>query len=226
MHYQNLLLIIAVLFFACGGSDVPQFERSDNVYVAGSVKKVMKDKDFQNVLSLDTIEDRAGMYAVGLSSKGEGELTILDGIVYRATSDGDTIVVREVEMTSSPFLVYGWQTHWRKTLLPADITSLAELEAYLEDNADELPRPFIFKVEGTVDSATLHVKEGARDAKKATINNMDVEILGFYSHEDQGVITHHDSFIHAHMVTKDRVLMGHLESLVLREGGLWLPAKE
>jgi len=56
------------------------------------------------------------------------------------------------------------------------------------------------------------------------LNNEEVEIVGFFSTEHQGVFTHHDSFLHMHLITKDKSLMGHLDELELDKVTLYLPA--
>ena len=57
------------------------------------------------------------------------------------------------------------------------------------------------------------------------IINEDAEIIGFFSTEHQGVFTHHDSFLHMHLITKDESKMGHLDELAIGEMKLYLPNK-
>ena len=57
------------------------------------------------------------------------------------------------------------------------------------------------------------------------IANENAEIIGFFSTEHKGVFTHHDSFLHMHLITKDESKMGHLDELEIGEMKLYLPKK-
>jgi acetolactate decarboxylase len=48
-----------------------------------------------------------------------------------------------------------------------------------------------------------------------TIENDSVRILGFFSTRHQRVFTHHDTFLHLHLITADGRLMGHVDTLLL-----------
>ena len=57
------------------------------------------------------------------------------------------------------------------------------------------------------------------------IANEEAEIIGFFSKEHQGIFTHHDSFLHVHLITKDETKMGHLDELEIDQMKLYLPRK-
>jgi acetolactate decarboxylase len=67
------------------------------------------------------------------------------------------------------------------------------------------------------------------DAHKGQTNynlkNEEVVIIGFFSTEHKGVFTHHDSFLHLHLITKDERKMGHLDMAEFNEMELYLPKK-
>jgi acetolactate decarboxylase len=52
-----------------------------------------------------------------------------------------------------------------------------------------------------------------------------VEIIGFFSTEHKGVFTHHDSFLHMHLITKDKEKMGHLDAATFDRINVHLPVK-
>jgi len=54
------------------------------------------------------------------------------------------------------------------------------------------------------------------------IENEDVRILGFFSTKHQQVFTHHDTFLHLHLITTDGRLMGHVDALEFDEEGMEL----
>ena len=97
-------------------------------------------------------------------------------------------------------------------------------------------RPFIFKLEGIIEKATIHIvnlPKGSKvsspdDAHQGQINyhlqNEQVEIIGFFSTEHKAILTHHDTFLHMHLITKDKTKMGHLDEVLLKNGiKLYLP---
>jgi hypothetical protein len=61
--------------------------------------------------------------------------------------------------------------------------------------------------------------------KHYNYQNEDAEIIGFFSTEHKGVFTHHDSFLHMHLITKDESKMGHLDELKIGKMKLYLPKK-
>lgn len=57
------------------------------------------------------------------------------------------------------------------------------------------------------------------------VNEQPAELLGFYSREHKGVFTHHDSYTHIHLLSNDKIHLGHLDTLLLSEHSnlLYLP---
>lgn len=64
---------------------------------------------------------------------------------------------------------------------------------------------------------------------KPTINdkNEQSEIIGFFSTEHKAILTHHDTYLHMHLITKDRQKMGHLDEVLFKKGmmKLYLPTE-
>ena len=52
--------------------------------------------------------------------------------------------------------------------------------------------------------------------------NEQMEIVGFFSKEHKAIFTHHDSYVHMHLITKNREKMGHLDEILFKEGSLTL----
>jgi acetolactate decarboxylase len=51
--------------------------------------------------------------------------------------------------------------------------------------------------------------------------------IGFFSTEHKAIFTHHDTFLHMHLITTDRQKMGHLDEVFLKKGTikLYLPTE-
>ncbi len=96
----------------------------------------------------------------------------------------------------------------------------------------------VFKLKGIFTRIDFHIQnlpEGAvvkssKDAHqgqgKFVRENVEGEIIGFFSTEHQTVFTHHDSFIHIHFINREQTEMGHVDDLLLNrkeEVMLYLP---
>jgi acetolactate decarboxylase len=58
------------------------------------------------------------------------------------------------------------------------------------------------------------------------LNNEQVEVIGFFSTEHKAVFTHHDSFLHMHLLTADKSKIGHLDEALFGKGiKLYLPVE-
>ncbi len=209
-----------------------------DIKIVGAMKNVMWKGKLGSSINLDTISDRNGLYGLGPVSYLTGELLINNGKSYvsKVTSDS-TMTVEKTFNTSAPFLVYGNVTDWDKMELPANIKTIQDLEKFIDNRTTEFKRPFTFKLVGQVSSAIIHIQnlpEGTKVSSPAeahqgqtnyNIENEDAEIIGFFSTEHKGVFTHHDSFLHMHLITVDESKMGHLDELEIGEMKLYLPKK-
>ena len=209
-----------------------------DIKIIGAMKNVMWKGELGSSIDLDTILDKNGLYGLGPVSHLTGELLINNGKSYvsKVTSDS-TMTVEKTFNASAPFFVYGNVTEWDKMELPANIKTIQDLEKYIDNKTTEFKRPFTFKLIGQVSSAIIHIQnlpEGTKVSSPAeahegqtnyNIENEDTEIIGFFSTEHKGVFTHHDSFLHMHLITKDESKMGHLDKLEIGEMKLYLPKK-
>ena len=202
----------------------------------GAMRQVMWEGKLEGQVSLDTLNPKKGLYGLGPESYLTGELLIDDGVVYvsRVTSDS-TMVVEQTTEVSAPFFVYAHVDRWRSVSLPDSITNLKQFEYFLDKITLREKRPFAFKLEGVISGAFIHVQnlpEGTtvsspqqahQGQTNYTVQNAPVSIIGFFSTQHQGVYTHHDSFVHMHLITADKQLMGHLDEASFGTMTLYLP---
>lgn len=207
-----------------------------DVKIVGAMKNVMWKGQLGSSIDLDTIVNKEGLYGLGPTSNLNGELLIKDGKSYvsRVTSDS-TMTVEQRFDVSAPFFVYANVSEWKELELPASIQSIQDLEKFIDKQTKDSKRPFAFKMTGEVSKARIHVQnlpEGSKvsspeEAHQGQVNyeliNEQSEIVGFFSSEHQGVFTHHDSFLHMHLITKDGSKMGHLDEVELGRMKLYLP---
>lgn len=234
--------LLTVGLVSCNSTEqenyVVETEAHSNIRIVGEMKNVMWKGELWSTIDLDTISDKTGLYGLGPISYLTGELLINDGESYvsKVTSDS-TMTVDKTFKIAAPFFVYGNVTEWDVMELPSDVKTIQELEKFIDDITTEHQRPFIFKLIGQVSTAIIHIQNLPEGTKVSSpdeahqgqtdyhIVNEDAEIIGFFSTEHKGVFTHHDSFMHMHLVTKDEKKMGHLDELVIEKMKLYLPHK-
>ena len=235
---KHVILINSILILLLSSCNTKTKQNKNDVKIVGAMKNVMWKGELGSSINLETISDKNGLYGLGPVSYLTGELLINNGKSYvsKVTSDS-TMTVEKTHNTSAPFFVYGNVTEWNEIELPSDVKTIQDLEKFIDDKTTEFKRPFTFKLIGQVSSAIIHIQnlpEGTKvsspdEAHQGQTNyniiNEDAEIIGFFSTEHKGVFTHHDSFLHMHLITKDESKMGHLDELEIGEMKLYLPKK-
>jgi len=210
-----------------------------NVYAVGAMHNVMWKGQLQGTIDLDTISNRENLYGLGPVEYLSGEILIVDGTAYRSTVLTDlTMKVERTSAVKAPFFVYTQVEQWQEHTLPDSIHSIPQLENFLNTVTKSAPRPFAFKLVGTVESATIHIVNlppgtavsSPTEAHQGQINynltNQPADLIGFFSTAHKGVFTHHDSFVHIHLITHDKNIMGHLDKMEMNPSSmkLFLPA--
>lgn len=225
---SSLLLVLCLALLSCtsdknSSTATPTYA---DVKVAGSMKNVMWKGQLQASIELDTIQPKKGLYALGPLSYLRGELLINDGKSYvsKVLTDS-TMLVEESSDLSAPFLVYANVVEWKKVALSDGINNIETLEAFIDKQTKNQKRPFVFKLEGWVKTADIHIQnlaEGStvsspKEAHQGQVGyhlaNKEVELIGFFSTEHKGIFTHHDTNVHLHLMSKDKQYMGHLDGI-------------
>ena len=239
MKFKNLALaLLTIGFISCNSGDKKSApnETYPDVKVVGAMKNVMWNGALEGSIDLDTISDKNGLYGLGPESFLTGELLIIDGKIYlsKVTSDS-TMSVQKTMDVSAPFFVYANVTEWEEANLPESVKTIPELEKFLDEKTTDFKRPFAFKLTGQVAKADIHIvnlpegstvsspDEAHRGQINYSLNNENATIIGFFSTEHKAVFTHHDSFLHMHLLTEDENKMGHLDELEIGTMKLYLP---
>lgn len=233
MMRTNIAILILVAGLSFHARSCAQTNSS--VRVVGAMKNVMRKGQLQGSIRLDTIADKTNLYGIGPMEYLAGELMVVNGRSFKS------IVVSETEMTvvetfeaKAPFFVYGYTADWREVDLPRGITTGQQLEAFLIELNAGSEIPFTFKLTGRIDKASIHIvnlPKGSNvaspdDAHKGqvnySLNDEEVTIVGFFSLRHKAIFTHHDTFIHMHLITDDQTKMGHLDSVDFKQGSMKL----
>ncbi|HIA36005.1 MAG TPA: alpha-acetolactate decarboxylase [Flavobacteriales bacterium] len=236
----GVTVIILISCNSIGKKPETIIENQSIVQVVGAMKNVMWKGELAGTINLDTINDKNGLYGLGPVEYLTGELLIIDGKSYvSAVITDSTMAVKETYQVKAPFFVFANQTEWDVENLSSDIKTIKELEEFIDKKTLDFKRPFVFKLKGQVNNAEIHIQNLPKGTKVSSpeeahqgqtnysLENSDVEIVGFFSTEHKGVFTHHDSNVHMHLITTDRKKMGHLDKVLFGSGTvrLYLPKK-
>jgi acetolactate decarboxylase len=140
------------------------------------------------------------------------------------------------------FLVYAEVPQWRwiaqSRPLPAWPTLESLLRRVAADAGINPDGPFPFRLVGSAESGIFHVLD-KRDEQRHSperheqvkvrfaLADEEVDMIGFYSTQHQGIFVPRDSPIHAHLAARGRTIAGHVDAL--RLGLRWqlgLPSSE
>jgi acetolactate decarboxylase len=212
---------------------------NNNVKIVGEMKNVMWKGQLDGKINLDTIENRTNLYGLGPVEFLAGEVLIIDGKSYKSTVVSDTTMkVDETYNIKAPFFGYANISKWTEQPLPDSIQDMKQLEQYLDKVTQSSLRPFMFKLSGIIQQASIHVVnlpkgtkvsspgEAHQGQKNYELKNEASDIIGFFSTQHKTVFTHHDTFLHMHLITNDLQKMGHLDKVLFIKGTmkLFLPA--
>ncbi|MBI5214280.1 MAG: acetolactate decarboxylase [Ignavibacteriae bacterium] len=204
------------------------------------MKNVMWKGELFGTINLDTISNKQHLYGVGPVEYLTGEILIVDGKSYKSTVLTDTTMkVEETFKVKAPFFVYANVEKWKEQNIPESIRTMPQLETFLNQITKTAKRPFTFRLTGTIESATIHVvnlpkgskvsspEDAHQGQKDYQLRNEQSEIIGFFSTEHKAIFTHHDTFLHMHLITSDKSAMGHLDDVLFKKGmmKLFLPTE-
>lgn len=238
MNFKTTLIGLTLLTLTHCTTKAQQ--TTHDVTIVGAMKNVMWNGQLYGNIHLDTIANKTNLYGLGPLDYLAGEILIIDGKSYTSTVLSDTTMkVEETYDIKAPFFGYANISKWTEQRLPDSIQTTQHLENYLYKITKSAPRPFMFKLSGTIEQATIHIvnlPKGSKvsspnDAHKGQVNyqlhNEPSEIIGFFSTEHKAIFTHHDTYLHMHLITTDRKSMGHLDKVLFKKGTmtLYLPTE-
>jgi acetolactate decarboxylase len=194
------------------------------------MRNVMHNGQLQGIVNLDTIANKQHSFGLGPIEYLTGEILLLDGKCYKSTVvSKDSIKVEETNNVKAPFFGYSIINSWKETPISDTVLNFQQLENYLNTTTKNIPRPYFFKITATVNDASFHIvnlpkgtkvtspEEAHKGLTNYSITNQDVELLGFFSTKHKAIFTHHDTFLHVHLITTDKKKMGHLENIQFKK---------
>lgn len=210
-------------------------QAQENINIVGEMKAVMWKGELFGKINLDTISDKNHLYGLGPIEYLAGELLVLDGVAYQSTVIDDKHMKIESSFNvKAPFFGYTIISDWKELDFPDSIQTIKQLESYLDLTIQNTTSPFFFKLTGMIETATIHIVNLPKGSKVSSpdeahkgqqnyyLENEPSEIIGFFSTKHQAIFTHHDTFLHMHLITADKQKMGHLDDVSFQKGSIKL----
>jgi acetolactate decarboxylase len=204
----------------------PSTSIKQEVKVVGAMRNVMRKGELFGTIALDTINNKTNLYGLGPLEYLKGEILVVDGKCYLSrVGKNDSLVMEESYNAKAPFFVYSNVQQWSEQKLPETVTDIGQLEAYIDSLMKNDTIPFTFKIKATIDSAEIHIvnlpegtivhspEEAHQNQKNYMLNNEPVMLVGFFSRKHQAIFTHHDTFMHVHLINDSKTKMGHVEKV-------------
>ncbi len=224
-----------LLMLALGISSLSVVAQTNGPVIAtGAMRNTMFNGQLSGLIALDSLAV-PGTYGIGPVEYLQGEVLILDGIVFRSSAHGDGAMTVEVEpRTKSPFFVHQYVASWTAVELPDTVVDLPTLDGFLTTRYAALGQPFAFRLSGKFTSLDAHIvdvptgtvvngpDDAHRDNKHYRTTARVADALGLFSTEHKAVFTHHDTNIHVHAITAERNWMGHVEAMRFEAGSMSL----
>jgi acetolactate decarboxylase len=235
----NLGIIVVILLCLSLAFCTGKEKENHTVNVIGQMKDVMWKGELYGKISLDSLAtNREDLYGLGPVEYLAGELLVFAGKSFKSTVTSESSMkVEETFDVKATFFAYSFISGWKSQSLPDSIQDIKQLEQFLSKLSTSSKEPFLFKISAKIDSAKIHVVSlpagskvsSPQDAHQGQVDyqlwDETVDLLGFFSTKHQSIFTHHDSFVHLHLITADRQRMGHLDEVSFRRGSvvLYLP---
>lgn len=217
-----IMTILALASYALSAQETP----NPKLVVTGAMRETMWNGQLSGLIDLDSLKWNRELFGLGPVEYLQGEIMLLGEVshVSRIAPGGSTLLDNRFDV-KAPFFVHACVDEWRPFRLPKSVMNLEHLEAFLDSETKTHPRPFAFQLKGRIRNAVIHimnVPSGTKvnepaDAHRHQVDyeleNEAVRILGFFSTQHQRIFTHHDTFLHLHLITSDSRIMGHMDAL-------------
>jgi alpha-acetolactate decarboxylase len=235
LTYTLVVVFLITIITSCE-SKVTNNKRVEVKY-SGALRTIMSG-NVQSTISLDSLSNRANMYALGAVENLKGEIQIFNSIPSNSFVKDSSIQINDSYNLKASLLVYTEVEEWNEFNID-NIATKEDLERTIFETAKangintEVPFPFLLKgravsldwhVINWIDGDTIHTHEKHKESgMNGKLINRAVEVLGFYSTKHKAIFTHHTTNMHMHFKTADNSVAGHIDAIRLNTIILSLP---
>ncbi|HAK88354.1 MAG: hypothetical protein A2077_05040 [Nitrospirae bacterium GWC2_46_6] len=235
------IFILCVVVAACATAALNSIKEGFVEY-AGAQKNIFSTGKAERVMSLQSLEGKDNLFAIGPVEGLDGEITIFKSKPYISKVRGNDYEVDHTLNHGAIFLVWSEQSEWRNVAVPNSVKSYPDLQKFVKEQAAasgiDVVKPFPFQLTGIPAEVKWHInvdKTGgktvtkelfAKSKAKYVLKNEPVDIIGFYSENHPGVfisqyapaIKPHSGMknaIHIHVVSRAGKATGHIDDITL-----------
>jgi len=225
-------LLIFIVLISCILVSCSNHRSTNDVKYSGSLHAIMQG-EFGATIALKEIEKIPNLYALGAAENLKGEIQIFNGIPEVSKKLDQTIILDHTFEASAELLVYTSVQEWENIDVPSMVKSQGQFEIFLVQEAKkagiDISKPFAFLLSGNITKLNWHIIDWDQSQEDHSPQNHlnsglngvlaygDVEILGFYSKQHEGVFIHKGSKTHMHFRTDGVSLAGHVDRIFLGE---------
>ncbi len=224
--YIATLFLLTLFIFSC--QEKSKEKNPVEVQYAGALRTIMFG-NIQPVISLDTLSEKKYLYALGAVDNLKGEIQIFNSKPINSFVVDSSLQFRDAYNLKASLLVYAEVEEW-VTFPIRNIKTKKDLEELIYElagsNGINTDMPFPFLLEGSIASLDWHVinwkdgdtihnhKKHKESGLNGTLQNQEVQIIGFYSTKHKAIFTHHTTNMHMHFKTDDNAFAGHIDDLL------------
>ena len=215
-----ILLIFLIFFNSCNS-----VKEINNVKVIGKMSDVMWKGDLKGKIATDSLNNKE-TYGLGPIEFLKGEIVVFEGQTFVSkVIDSVSHQVTKIPSVRAPFFVYSTNSDLKVVELTLDNYSLKEIEEQIDSVYKNYDQPLLIRIDGVFNKMKLHsvnLPEGEQVSSpdeahqgltQYELNGISGSLIGFFSRNHKAVFTHHDSFFHAHFISDDRQVLGHIDEL-------------
>ena len=216
---KNIIYIFSVLLFA----SCTKSTNTSSIKVVGEMRDVMWKGDLKGKIATDSLNNKE-TYGLGPIEFLKGEIVVFEGQSYVSkVVDSISHKVSKVPSVSAPFFVYSSNSDLKIVKFNLKNYTLKELEEYVNLVYKDYDQPLLIRIDGIFENIKVHsvnLPEGKKVSSpdeahqgltQYDFKNISGSLIGFFSRHHKAVFTHHDSFFHAHFISEDREVLGHID---------------
>ncbi len=217
-----MLSILLVMFLLSCEKDQTQQVEGDAVFQLSTITALLEG-EYDGLESFENLQAK-GDFGLGTFEAVDGELIMLDGVIYQVREDG--IATIAIPGDKSPFVTLKHFEADEKIDLNPGLT-IAEIGDYIDTSLETEDHIYAVSISGVFDSLTLRSVPRQSEpypplaevvAQQIIFNHQNIEgtLVGFRypSYADDINVAGY----HFHFISTDRTIGGHVLDGILKEG--------
>ena len=218
---KNIFYSLSILLFV----SCIESTKTSSIKVVGKMSDVMWQGKLKGKVATDSLNNKEA-YGLGPIEFLKGEILLFEGQTF-VSNVIDSISHQVTKMPSirAPFFVYTTNSDLNAVDLPSDSYSLRKIEEQIDSIYKNYDQPLLIRIDGVFNELKLHSvnlpkgekvsspDEAHRGLTQYEFNDIRGTLIGFFSRHHKTIFTHHDSYFHAHFISNDRQVLGHIDEL-------------